>query len=117
MASSRPDNKETTLYSRHGKHGGKTPKNKRIRVATHKPKRPVEQVMPIIMLAVSIVFLAHAGFRTGEYDSSHPDRFGRCGSGFRRRSGLDIFRWLASEFTGSLNLKHFLVILELATFT
>lgn len=58
MASSRPNNKETTLYGRHGKHGGKTPKNKRIRVATHKPKRPVEQVMPIIMLAVSIVFLA-----------------------------------------------------------
>lgn len=58
MASSRPDNRETTMYGRRGKHGGKTSKNKRARVETDKPKHPIEQVMPIIMLAVSIVFLA-----------------------------------------------------------
>lgn len=58
VASSRPDNRETTMYGRHGKHDGKAPKNKRARVETDKPKRPIEQVTPIIMLAVSIVFLA-----------------------------------------------------------
>lgn len=57
MASSHPDNRETTMYSRHGKHDGKPPKIKRSRTKTDKPKHPIEQVMPIIMLAVSIVFL------------------------------------------------------------
>ena len=57
MASSRPDNRETTMYGRHGKHDSKPPKVKRSRTKTDKPKHPVEQVMPIIMLAVSIVFL------------------------------------------------------------
>ena len=57
MASSHPDNRETTMYGRHGKHDGKPPKIKRSRTKTDKPKHPIEQVMPIIMLAVSIVFL------------------------------------------------------------
>lgn len=57
VASSRPDNRETTMYGRHGKHDGKPPKIKRSRTKTDKPKHPIEQVMPIIMLAVSIVFL------------------------------------------------------------
>lgn len=57
MASSRPDNRETTMYGRHGKHDSKPPKIKRSRTKTDKPKHPIEQVMPIIMLAVSIVFL------------------------------------------------------------
>lgn len=57
MASSRPDNRETTMYGRRGKHDGKPPKIKRSRTKTDKPKHPIEQVMPIIMLAVSIVFL------------------------------------------------------------
>lgn len=57
MASSHPDNRETTMYGRHGKHDGKPPKIKRSRTKTDKPKHPTEQVMPIIMLAVSIVFL------------------------------------------------------------
>lgn len=57
MASSHPDNRETTMYGRHGKHDGKSPKIKRSRTKTDKPKHPIEQVMPIIMLAVSIVFL------------------------------------------------------------
>ena len=57
MASSHPDNRETTMYGRHGKHDGKPPKIKRSRTKTAKPKHPIEQVMPIIMLAVSIVFL------------------------------------------------------------
>lgn len=58
MASSRPDNKETTMYGRHGKHDGKPPKIKRTRAKTEKPKHPIEQVAPFVMLAVSIVFLA-----------------------------------------------------------
>ena len=45
------------MYGRHGKHDGKPPKIKRSRTKTDKPKHPIEQVMPIIMLAVSIVFL------------------------------------------------------------
>ena len=45
------------MSGRHGKHDGKALKNKRARVETDKPKHPIEQVMPIIMLAVSIVFL------------------------------------------------------------
>lgn len=57
MASSHPDNRETTMYGRHGKHDGKPPKIKRSRTKTDKPKHPIEQVIPIIMLAVSIVFL------------------------------------------------------------
>lgn len=57
MASSHPDNRETTMYGRHDKHDGKPPKIKRSRTKTDKPKHPIEQVMPIIMLAVSIVFL------------------------------------------------------------
>lgn len=57
MASSHPDNRETTMYGRHGNHDGKPPKIKRSRTKTDKPKHPIEQVMPIIMLAVSIVFL------------------------------------------------------------
>lgn len=57
MTSSHPDNRETTMYGRHGKHDGKPPKIKRSRTKTDKPKHPIEQVMPIIMLAVSIVFL------------------------------------------------------------
>lgn len=57
MASSHPDNRETTMYGRHGKHDGKPPKIKRSRTKTDKSKHPIEQVMPIIMLAVSIVFL------------------------------------------------------------
>lgn len=57
MASSHPDNRETTMYGRHGKHDGKPPKIKRSRTKTDKPKHPIEQVMPIIMLTVSIVFL------------------------------------------------------------
>lgn len=57
MASSHPDNRETTMCGRHGKHDGKPPKIKRSRTKTDKPKHPIEQVMPIIMLAVSIVFL------------------------------------------------------------
>lgn len=57
MASSRPDNRETTMYGRHGKHDGKPPKIKRSRTKTDKPKHPIEQVMPFVMLAVSIVFL------------------------------------------------------------
>lgn len=57
MASSHPDNRETTMYGRHGKLDGKPPKIKRSRTKTDKPKHPIEQVMPIIMLAVSIVFL------------------------------------------------------------
>lgn len=54
-----PENtgKRTTMSGRHGKHDGKALKNKRARVETDKPKHPIEQVMPIIMLAVSIVFL------------------------------------------------------------
>lgn len=55
MASSRPDNRETTMYGRHGKHDSKPPKIKKSQA--DKPKHPIEQVMPIIMLAVSIVFL------------------------------------------------------------
>lgn len=55
MASSHPDNRETTMYGRHGKHDGKPPKIKKSQA--DKPKHPIEQVMPIIMLAVSIVFL------------------------------------------------------------
>lgn len=46
------------MYGRHGKHDGKPSKIKKARVTTDKPKHPIEQVMPIIMLAVSIVFLA-----------------------------------------------------------
>ncbi|WP_143240675.1 hypothetical protein [Bifidobacterium adolescentis] len=46
------------MYGRHGKHDGKPPKIKRSRTKTDKPKHPIEQVMPIVMLAVSIVFLA-----------------------------------------------------------
>lgn len=58
VASSRPDNRETTMYGRHGKHDGKPPKIKRSRTKTDKPKHPIEQVMPFVMLAISIVFLA-----------------------------------------------------------
>lgn len=58
MASSRPDNRETTMYGRHGKHDSKPPKIKKSRAKTDKPKHPIEQVMPFVMLAVSIVFLA-----------------------------------------------------------
>lgn len=58
VASSRPDNRETTMYDRHGKHDGKPPKIKRSRTKTDKPKHPIEQVMPFVMLAISIVFLA-----------------------------------------------------------
>lgn len=57
MASSHPDNRETTMYGRHGKHDSKPPKIKKSQAKTDKPKHPIEQVMPIIMLAVSIVFL------------------------------------------------------------
>ena len=56
MASSRPDNRETTMYGRHGKHDSKPPKIKKSQA--DKPKHPIEQVMPFVMLAVSIVFLA-----------------------------------------------------------
>ena len=58
MASSHPDNRETTMFGRHGKHDGKPPKSKKSRTKTDKPKHPIEQVMPFVMLAVSIVFLA-----------------------------------------------------------
>lgn len=58
MASSHPDNRETTMYGRHDKHDGKPPKIKRSRTKTDKPKHPIEQVMLFVMLAVSIVFLA-----------------------------------------------------------
>lgn len=58
MVSSRPDNRETTMFGRHGKHDSKPPKIKRSQAKTDKPKHPVEQVMPFVMLAVSIVFLA-----------------------------------------------------------
>lgn len=58
MASSRPDNRETTMYGRHGKHDSKPPKIKKSRAKTDKTKHPIEQVMPFVMLAVSIVFLA-----------------------------------------------------------
>lgn len=46
------------MYGRHGKHDGKPPKNKRSRTKTDKPKHLIEQGMPFVMLAVSIVFLA-----------------------------------------------------------
>ena len=46
------------MYGRHGKHDGKPPKIKKSRAKTDKPKHPIEQVMPFVMLAVSIVFLA-----------------------------------------------------------
>lgn len=46
------------MYGRHGKHDGKPPKIKRSRTKTDKTKHPIEQVMPFVMLAVSIVFLA-----------------------------------------------------------
>lgn len=58
MASSRPDNKETTLYGRRGKHGGKPVRIRKTRVKPDRPKRPVEQIMPFIMLAISIVYMA-----------------------------------------------------------
>ena len=58
MASSRPDNREITMYGRHGKHDSKPPKIKKSRAKTDKTKHPIEQVMPFVMLAVSIVFLA-----------------------------------------------------------
>lgn len=58
MASSHPNNRETTMYGRHGKHDSKPPKIKKSRTKTDKPKHPIEQVMPFVMLAVSIVFLA-----------------------------------------------------------
>ena len=46
------------MFGRHGKHDGKPPKTKKSRTKTDKPKHPIEQVMPFVMLAVSIVFLA-----------------------------------------------------------
>lgn len=58
MASSHPDNRETTMYGRHGKHDGKPVRIRRTRVESDKPKRPVEQIMPFIMLAISIVYTA-----------------------------------------------------------
>lgn len=58
MVSSRPDNRETTMFGRHGKHDSKPPKIKKSQAKTDKPKHPIEQVMPFVMLAVSIVFLA-----------------------------------------------------------
>lgn len=57
MASSRPDNRETTMYGRHGKHGGKPVRIRKTRVKPDRPKRPVEQIMPFIMLAISIIYM------------------------------------------------------------
>ena len=58
MASSRPDNRETTMYGRHGKHDGKPVRIRKTRVKPDRPKRPVEQIMPFIMLTISIVYMA-----------------------------------------------------------
>ena len=44
------------MYGRHGKHDSKPPKIKKSQA--DKLKHPIEQVMPFVMLAVSIVFLA-----------------------------------------------------------
>lgn len=46
------------MYGRHGKHDGKPVRIRRTRVESDKPKRPVEQIMPFIMLAISIVYTA-----------------------------------------------------------
>lgn len=46
------------MYGRHGKPSGKILKIRKQRAKKSKPKQPVEKTMPIIMLAVSIVFLA-----------------------------------------------------------
>lgn len=58
LASNHANNRETTMYGRHGKPSGKILKIRKQRAKKSKPKQPVEKTMPIIMLAVSIVFLA-----------------------------------------------------------
>lgn len=58
MASSRPDNRETTMYGKHGKHNSKPVKVRKTRVKPDRPKRPAEQIMPFVMLAISIVYAA-----------------------------------------------------------
>ena len=112
------------MYGRHGKHDGKPPKIKRSRTKTDKPKHPIEQVMPIIMLAVSIVFLVGMILALWFMPVSEPENMivrpiltGLIGGGgSRRHSGLGVFLPLASRFIEKLNLKHFLVILESTTF-
>ena len=47
MASSRPDNRES-----------KPVKVRKTRVKPDRPKRPAEQIMPFVMLAISIVYAA-----------------------------------------------------------
>lgn len=107
MASSHPDNRETTMYGRHGKHDGKPPKIKRSRTKTDKPKHPIEQGHAIrharrkycCLGWNGVASLVHAGFGTRGYDCpTYSDWLDWCGGGFRRHSGLDIFRPLASEF-------------------
>lgn len=46
------------MYGRHGKHDGKPVRIRKTRVKPDRPKRPVEQIMPFIMLAISIVYMA-----------------------------------------------------------
>lgn len=125
MASSRPDNRETTMYGKHGKHNSKPVKVRKTRVKPDRPKRPAEQIMPFVMLAISIVYAAGMVPLLWFMPVSEPEDMivrpiltGLIGmtGGFRRRSGLGVFLSLASRFTEKLNLKHFLVILESTTF-
>ncbi|MCB4877071.1 hypothetical protein [Bifidobacterium pseudocatenulatum] len=46
------------MYGRHGKHDGKPVRIRKTRVKPDRPKRPVEQIMPFIMLTISIVYMA-----------------------------------------------------------
>lgn len=57
MASSRPDGKETTLYGRHRKDGGKPRKPKKLKTKPVKPKRPIEMTIVDTMLTVCTIYV------------------------------------------------------------
>lgn len=56
LASNHANNRETTMYGRHGKPSGKILKIRKQRAKKSKPKQPVEKTMPFIMLIVSVAF-------------------------------------------------------------
>jgi len=56
LASNHSNNRETTMYGRHGKPSRKILKFRKQQAKKAKPKQPVEKNMPFIMLTVSVMF-------------------------------------------------------------
>lgn len=56
VASNHSNNRETTMYGRHGKPSRKILKFRKQQTKKSKPKQPVEKTMPFIMLTVSVIF-------------------------------------------------------------